>query len=271
MSYQEKEREMSTQNDAKSVLSSATNGEASTRSAILTVGLIFLVSLTALCYVYMSFPELEEDEKQYMKLPFHIEDAQNLGKLLGRYKDLYYFQVLAGLFITYIFLQTFAIPGSIFLSILSGFLFRFPIALLLVCTCSAVGATLCYLLSSLLGRRLLYRYFPDKAKEWAMVVDKHRHNLLNYMLFLRMTPFLPNWFINLASPVIGVPMMPFTVGTFFGVAPPSFIAIQAGQTLHKLTSSSDAWSWNSIIILCVFALLSLVPVLYKQKLKQKFE
>lgn len=168
-------------------------------------------------------------------------------------------------------LQTFAIPGSIFLSILSGFLFRFPIALLLVCTCSAVGATLCYLLSSLLGRRLLYRYFPDKAKEWTMVVDKHRHNLLNYMLFLRMTPFLPNWFINLASPVIGVPMTPFTVGTFFGVAPPSFVAIQAGQTLHKLTSSSDAWSWNSIIILCVFALLSLVPVLYKQKLKQKFE
>jgi len=42
------------------------------------------------------------DEKQYMKLPFHIEDAKNLGKLLERYKDLYYFQVLAGLFITYI-------------------------------------------------------------------------------------------------------------------------------------------------------------------------
>jgi len=37
-----------------------------------------------------------------MKLPINIEDAKNLGKLLGRYKDLYYFQVLAGLFITYI-------------------------------------------------------------------------------------------------------------------------------------------------------------------------
>lgn len=37
-----------------------------------------------------------------MKLPFHIEDAKNLGKLLERYKELYYFQVLAGLFITYI-------------------------------------------------------------------------------------------------------------------------------------------------------------------------
>ncbi|KYM76261.1 Transmembrane protein 41 like protein [Atta colombica] len=249
----------------------AANGETSTRRAVITVGLIFVASLTALFYVYTSFPDLEEDERQHMKLPLHIEDAKNLGKLLERYKDLYYFQVLAGLFIIYIFLQTFAIPGSIFLSILSGFLFRFPVALILVCTCSAIGATLCYLLSSLLGRRLLYRYFPEKANEWTITVTKHRDNLLNYMLFLRMTPLLPNWFINLASPVIGVPIMPFTVGTFFGVAPPSFVAIQAGQTLHNLTSSSDAWSWNSVIVLCVFALFSLLPVLYKQKLKQKFE
>lgn len=37
-----------------------------------------------------------------MKLPLHIEEAKSLGKLLGRYKDLYYFHVLAGLFITYV-------------------------------------------------------------------------------------------------------------------------------------------------------------------------
>nr|KAF7416731.1 hypothetical protein H0235_011262 [Vespula pensylvanica] len=158
------------------------NEETSTRRAILTVTLIFIASLTALSYVYMSFPELAEEEKEYMKLPFHIEDAKNLGKLLGRYKDLYYFEVLA-----------------------------------------------------------------EKANEWTVMVAKHRDHLLNYMLFLRMTPLLPNWFINLASPVIGVPIIPFTVGTFFGVAPPSFVAIQAGQTLHNLTSSSDAWSWNRLL------------------------
>lgn len=259
-------------NKALCFFTKVTNGEASMRRTVLTVGLIVVTLLAAMSYVYKSFPNLEEDERQHMKLPYHIEDAKNLGKVLEKYKDMYYFQVLTGLLVTYIFLQTFAIPGSIFLSILSGFLFRFPIALLLVCTCSAIGATLCYLLSSLLGsRRLLYRFYPDRANMWAASVSRHHDNLLNYMLFLRMTPLLPNWFINLASPVVGVPIMPFIVGTFFGVAPPSFVAIQAGQTLHKLTSSSDAWSWYSIILLCVFALLSLLPVLYKQKLKQKFE
>ena len=245
--------------------------ERSTRQAVITVAVIFVTSLLALFYVYTSFPELAENERQYMKLPMHIEDAKNLGKLLSRYKDLYYVQVLAGLFTTYIFLQTFAIPGSIFLSILSGFLFPFPLALFLVCSCSAIGASLCYLLSSLVGRKLLFKYFPDKAQEWTLTVRKHKHHLFNYMLFLRITPLLPNWFINLASPVIGVPFAPFTIGTFFGVAPPSFVAIQAGQTLQNLTSSSDAWSWNSILILCAFAVLSLVPVLFKQKLRQKFD
>ncbi|XP_012268235.2 transmembrane protein 41B [Athalia rosae] len=262
---------MSAKANAKSLSRNNLDNATSTRKAIFTVGLIFFTSLVALFYVYTSFPELAEDEKQDLKLPFDIEDAKSLGRLLDRYKEKYYFQVLAGLFITYIFLQTFAIPGSIFLSILSGFLFPFPLALILVCSCSAIGATLCYLLSSILGTRLLYKYFPEKANEWAVTVTKHQDNLLSYMLFLRMTPLLPNWFINLASPVIGVPMMPFTIGTFFGVAPPSFVAIQAGQTLHKLTSSRDAFSWGSMVILCFFALLSLVPVLLKQKFRQKFD
>lgn len=37
-----------------------------------------------------------------MKLPFHIEDAKNLGRLLERYKERYYIEVFAGLFVTYI-------------------------------------------------------------------------------------------------------------------------------------------------------------------------
>ena len=69
-------------------------------------------------------------------------------------------------------LQTFAIPGSISLSILSGFLFPFPLALLVVCFCSATGASLCYALSFFLGRRLVYKYFPEKASQWALTVSK---------------------------------------------------------------------------------------------------
>lgn len=63
----------------------------------------------------------------------------------------------------------------------------------------------------------------------------------------------------------------YIVSNVLGVAPPSFVAIQAGQTLHTLTSTKDAWSWTSITVLSVFALVSLIPVFLKDKLKKKFD
>jgi hypothetical protein len=56
-----------------------------------------------------------------------------------------------------------------------------------------------------------------------------------------------------------------------GVAPPSFVAIQAGQTLYKLSASSDAWSWMSVILLGVFSVVSLVPVLLQKRIKEAVE
>lgn len=242
-----------------------------TKKSLVILAAIFVTSLAAMCYVYMICPELNESEKQHMKIPRDIQDAKMLAKVLDRYKDMYYFEVMFGVVVAYIFLQTFAIPGSLFLSILMGFLYRFPIALFLICSCSALGATLCYCLSNLVGRRLIRHFWPKKINEWSKHVEKHRDSLFNYMLFLRMTPILPNWFINLAAPVIGVPLYTFTLGTFFGVAPPSVIAIQAGKTLQKMSSSSDAFSWTSMGVLTMCACLSLLPGLLKNKLKKKIE
>ncbi|RZF33995.1 hypothetical protein LSTR_LSTR006911 [Laodelphax striatellus] len=244
--------------------------EVSAHVTVVTIVCVFIFYLVSLCYIYMNFPALEENEKQYVKLPYDIEAAKNLGRVLDKYKDRYYFTVLTAIFVVYIFLQTFAIPGSISLSVLCGFLFPFPIALCLICFCSATGASFCYLISNFVGRKVVYRFFPDQAAKYSDVVTRHRDNIFNYILFLRMTPFLPNWFINIASPVINVPLTPFWIGTFIGVAPPSFVAIQAGQTLQLLTSDTGTWSWKSMIILGVFAVLSLVPVLFKGRLRKKF-
>ncbi|CAG9858371.1 unnamed protein product [Phyllotreta striolata] len=243
----------------------------STRTATLSVLIIFLTSLSALFLVYNTFPKVSDEESQYIKIPWNIEDAKHLGIVLNKYKTEHYYQVMAGVFITYIFLQTFAIPGSLFLSIMSGFLFPFFTALALVCTCSMVGASLCFMLSQLLGRKLVLRYFPAKAESWALQVERHRSNMFNYMVFLRVTPLLPNWFINLTAPVIGVPLYPFAFGTFVGVAPPSFIAIQGGQTLNEMTESDSAFSLWSAMLLIVFGVVSLVPIFLKGKFREKVE
>ncbi|XP_057696392.1 transmembrane protein 41B isoform X1 [Corythoichthys intestinalis] len=243
----------------------------STRMSILLLLTIFTCSASVMYLVYRNFPELSDDEMEKIKIPKDMEDAKALGTVLSKYKDIYYSQVLVAYFATYVFLQTFAIPGSIFLSILSGYLYPFPLALFLVCLCSGLGASCCYMLSYLVGRPVVYKYLTEKAQKWSQQVDKHRDHLINYIIFLRITPFLPNWFINITSPVINVPLGVFFIGTFLGVAPPSFVAINAGTTLYKLTTAGEAVSWNSLAVLAVLAVLSIVPVCFQKKLQQKLE
>ncbi|KAE8606221.1 hypothetical protein XENTR_v10010640 [Xenopus tropicalis] len=243
----------------------------SARMSLLILVSIFLCAASIMFLVYKHFPQLSEEEREKIKVPRDMDDAKALGKVLSKYKDTFYVEVLVAYFTTYIFLQTFAIPGSIFLSILSGFLYPFPLALFLVCLCSGLGASFCYLLSYLVGRPVVYKYLSDKAIKWSQQVERHRDHLINYIIFLRITPFLPNWFINITSPVINVPLKVFFLGTFIGVAPPSFVAIKAGTTLYQLTTAGEAVSWNSVIILMVLAVLSILPAIFQKKLKKKFE
>ena len=46
----------------------------------------------------------------------------------------------------------------------------------------------------------------------AVQVDRRRGDLFNYIIFLRVTPILPNIFINIASPVVDVPLRSFAMG-----------------------------------------------------------
>ncbi|VDM73784.1 unnamed protein product [Strongylus vulgaris] len=223
---------------------------------------IFVTFALLLLVIYSSFPELEEEHRKRFKYPRNLEDAKDLGRVLSHYKEQHLLTVFFGVLVVYIALQSFAVPGSIFLTILSGYLFNFPIALLLVCFCSATGASICYLLSYMFGRDLVMRNFPEKLKKWQDDIARHRENLLSYIIFLRVTPFLPNWFINIASPVLNVPIVHFYLGTFLGVAPPSFLYIQAGSTLEQMVHTNVAWNLNSVLLLTFFAILSLVPVFW---------
>ncbi|KJH50201.1 SNARE-like domain protein [Dictyocaulus viviparus] len=228
------------------------------------IAYVFLLTL-----IYSNFPELEKEHWKDFKYPTNLEEAKKLGRVLLHYRDRHIFTIFFGVAVVYIMLQSFAIPGSIFLTILSGYLFNFFIAILLVCTCSAIGASICYIFSYLFGRDFVVRKFPERVRQWQADIARNQANLLSYIIFLRVTPFLPNWFINIASPVLDVPFFHFFIGTFIGVAPPSFLYIQAGSTLEQMVNTDMAWNSNSLLFLTLSALLSLVPVFWKRfKVKQ---
>lgn len=63
-------------------------------------------------------------------------------------------------------------------------------------------------------------------------IAKRRDKLLNYMLFLRITPTLPNLFINLASPIVDVPFHIFFFATLIGLIPASYITVRVSLSAY---------------------------------------
>jgi len=79
------------------------------------------------------------------------------------------------------------------------------------------GASICYGVSSVMGKYLVLRAFPELVRQMNKRIQKHKENLLWYMLFLRITPLVPNWFINVSSPIVGIPFFHFFLATLFGI------------------------------------------------------
>ncbi|CAJ0753077.1 24035_t:CDS:2, partial [Entrophospora sp. SA101] len=88
---------------------------------------------TAKIINYDSLINVEDEQRNLLHIPTGLKDLQALNKLLGETIESYYVNLLVIFVVSYIFLQTFSIPGSMWLSILGGALFGWFNALLLVC------------------------------------------------------------------------------------------------------------------------------------------
>ncbi|KAJ6360690.1 hypothetical protein OIU77_004663 [Salix suchowensis] len=166
---------------------------------------------------------------------------------------------------TYIFMQTFMIPGTIFMSLLAGALFGVVRGLFLVVFNATAGASSCFFLSKLIGRPLVNWLWPEKLRIFQSEIAKRKEKLLNYMLFLRITPTLPNLFINLASPIMDIPFHIFFLATLLGLIPASYITVKAGLALGDLKSIKDLYDFKTLSVLFLIGSISIVPTLLKRK------
>lgn len=125
-------------------------------------------------------------------------------------------------------LQAYSLPGSMYLSILSGAMYGVPFALPLVCFCVATGATLCYLISALLGPALLLanKTWRDRLDLWKERIGKQGGNMFSYLVVLRLSPLPPHWAVNYLLPHLNISIPMFWITSFFGCMPVSFIHVQ---------------------------------------------
>uniref|UniRef100_A0A0D3DEP7 SNARE associated Golgi protein family n=1 Tax=Brassica oleracea var. oleracea TaxID=109376 RepID=A0A0D3DEP7_BRAOL len=120
---------------------------------------VVLGFLIGLVCVYLTMPQ---SDYSFLKLPRNLHDLQILRDNLEIYTSDYTVQVLVGYSLVYVFMQTFMIPGTVFMSLLAGALFGVFKGMALVVSTATAGASSCFLLSKLIGRPLIFSLWPDK-------------------------------------------------------------------------------------------------------------
>lgn len=235
------------------------------RRSLVAAACLALALASLLLLIVARMPALQPQELEVLRRfpPRSLPDLIAQRDVLLSYTASQPALVAGGYVGAYVLMQTFAVPGTLMLSVLAGALWGGRAALPFVAAVSTAGACSCYGLSWALGRQLVRAAWPERLDKYAAEVESRRHHLLNFVIFLRVTPFLPNTFINLASPIVGVPLLPFALGTLLGCAPNNFVAVQAGASLHSMQSLADLYDRRVLGVGALAGLAALSPVLLK--------
>ena len=182
-----------------------------------------------------------------------------------------YWSVVSVLCTVYIFLQAFAIPGPAVLAVLMAALFGGWYGGIMSMTCSVVGSSICYTIFRLVGRPLLDRFFSSGVAKLRDQIQSNKDNIFFFFLFLRITPILPNWFINISSGNLGISFPVFFLGTILGLIPNAVILARAGVEIATIGQENGGLKFdlNRALGLLAIGLLALLPIALKRKYKSK--
>ncbi|KFV75574.1 Transmembrane protein 41A, partial [Struthio camelus australis] len=144
-------------------------------------------------------------------------------------------------------------------NVLAGALFGPWTALALCSALTSLGATSCYLLSRAFGKKFVVHYFPDQVARLQRKVEENRSCLFFFLLFLRLFPMTPNWFLNLSAPILNIPVSQFFFSVLIGLAPYNFICVQTGAILSQINSLDAIFSWDTLLKLLAMAMAALIP------------
>lgn len=234
----------------------------------ITLLIIFLIALLFLVIIFKTMPEFTSEEKKILtQFPNTNRKMKNMNFILKKYskENFYYVYILFCYF--YLFMQSFAIPGPAFLSIISGSLWGFKMGLFVTSLCATVGSSICYLLSQTLIKGFVLQVWSKRVLNFVKKIEENRNRLFFYVLFLRFTPLVPNILVNLASPIAGIPIHIFFISTLFGLMPLNCMHVETGTTLEDIAEVGI--KLHHFLILFGLSMLSLIPTYFVKKKEKK--
>ncbi|KZT56936.1 hypothetical protein CALCODRAFT_434934 [Calocera cornea HHB12733] len=242
-------------------------------NAAIKLALVFVVSSLVLGgTLYFAMPPLDPADRPLLHLPKSFEDLKNLDYLLKKEKSMYPFRTILCFVVVYLFDQAFSLPGSMYLSILSGAVWNPFFAVPLCCFCVASGSALCYLLSAALGPALLVMpKWAERVDRFRVTLESQRANLFSFLIVLRIAPLPPHWVTNILCPHLGVPLPFFWCSAFLGILAPTVIQVTIGGGLEQMSSPKDfhLLSLRNILGLGAIVVAALVPVVLRWAFKDR--
>tara|TARA_B100000586_G_C19943139_1_gene356392 strand:+ start:72 stop:740 length:669 start_codon:yes stop_codon:yes gene_type:complete len=160
-------------------------------------------------------------------------------------------------FIIYIIMAAISLPVAGLLGLLSGMIFNFFDALMLVSFASTIGA----LLSFLLSRYLFQDYFKSKyIQQYNIINNGFMKNGAMYLFALRMCMLFPYFLVNVLTGLTTIKSWLFYIVSQIGMLPGTIIIILIGSKIDKIISSSLTIDTEIIIL---FTLIGLLPIISK--------
>ncbi|PLW18771.1 hypothetical protein PCANC_10921 [Puccinia coronata f. sp. avenae] len=237
--------------------------------------LLLLAALLVLSLVWALLPPIDEKDLPILRIPTSFEALKKLNALLQIYKTANYYRVLSSFVLIYLFLQTFSLPGSMYLSILAGAMFGVQVALPLVCLCVGTGAMLCYLMSLNLASSVVIQLpsLRSRLEEWKLKLSTktNKLDLFAYLVVIRISPLPPHWVVNLLAPHVGIRLGVFWLTTCLGILPVTLIHTQLGTTLDQMVGPEDLsfFTLKNLTGLGLVAVGVLVPVAIRWYLRNR--
>lgn len=228
---------------------------------IARIGVLICIWLSVITY---SASLIHTEAK--LQLPHTLDDLKTLTMELRKVSNDQLIHVLVLYSLVFLFKQTFAIPGALFLNLLAGALFGI-ISLPLNSFLGATGSSFAYLISKSIGPLVVGTCISKPAlKGFQATVSENKQNLMVYMITLRIVPLVPGFIVNIASPFVGVDLYTFWVSTFIGLSPFHYICITAGSELSNLESLSHVLNIWAILKLVVIGTALISFVTFKKQI-----
>lgn len=136
-------------------------------------------------------------------------------------------------FVSYVFVATFAIPVTIFVTLLGGALFGVVEGTLLNWLACSVGATF----SFLIARYALGEYLREKLRKRLKIAkSRWEEDGLFYLFTLRLIPGFPFIVANFLMALLPVKMISYFLVTLAGTLPLTIVYTNAGYRLGEIRS-----------------------------------